>query len=229
MQHIPEDSEKVEDLLYQLEGTVAEEHRVQKTVESLRRYLDTVRGTINSYSRGFPNITERVRTNVTDRSGGFVSEFVKEARKVTKNQRNTNKLAVMKELEDVNAFLRSLQSKASRPGPFLASLKLNELHFVFVFRPFLGLFVWLGLLFFLGFYIYSPFLVKKRSRRESLVDSLAALDCQYAVANCAGRFDSGSYVPSLASYRYHRAGYNDLLEIFLFSALLAIKCSKWCG
>lgn len=57
--HSPDNSEKVEDLLHELDGAVANGHRAQKAVTSLQSRSDSVPATADKYRRGYqtlPNV-----------------------------------------------------------------------------------------------------------------------------------------------------------------------------
>lgn len=56
-QHRPDDSAKVDDIQYQLNGAVCDKLRAQKTAEFLQSQVDSVRDTVDSYKRVPPNIT----------------------------------------------------------------------------------------------------------------------------------------------------------------------------
>lgn len=61
MRHRPGDSEKVEELQYELDGAVAKERRAEKTAECLQRQLGIVRATVGIYRRVYqtlPNVSE---------------------------------------------------------------------------------------------------------------------------------------------------------------------------
>lgn len=117
LQHKPDDSEKVEDLRYQLHGAVAKERRAQKTVESFQSPFYTVRATVDSQLQRLPNFAERVKTEEADGFGGFLSAFLQKAQNLIKNQRDTIDLTVKTGREAVHAFLRSLESTLSHPRP----------------------------------------------------------------------------------------------------------------
>lgn len=76
LQRIPYDSEKVEDLRYQPNGTVAKKRQAQKTVASMQSQLDALRVTVDRCCLGLSNFTKLVRTDVTDGFGGFLFEFL---------------------------------------------------------------------------------------------------------------------------------------------------------
>lgn len=69
--HRRNDSWMVQDLQYQLNGTVVKERRAQNAVECMQSQLDTVRAIVDSYRQSLSNSTERMRTDVTDGFGGF--------------------------------------------------------------------------------------------------------------------------------------------------------------
>lgn len=116
MRRRPDDSEKVGDKKYQLDGAVAKEHRSQNAVESPQSQLDTVRTTFDSFHKPLPNFTERMKTVVMDGSRG-IFEYLQQTRKLIKKQRDTMILTVKTELKAENDFLCSLESNLSRPGP----------------------------------------------------------------------------------------------------------------
>lgn len=86
MQHRPDDSEKLEDLQYQLNGSVGKKQRAQKAVEPLQSQLDSARATVDIYGRDLANFTKRVRTDVSDGIDGILFEFLQEAQKLIKSR-----------------------------------------------------------------------------------------------------------------------------------------------
>lgn len=77
-----DDSMKIEDLRYKLDGAVAKGRRVQNAVESVQSLPDTVRATVNSFHQPVPKYTKCMSTNVTDIILGFLFEFLQQARKL---------------------------------------------------------------------------------------------------------------------------------------------------
>lgn len=88
-EHKPDESEKVEDLQFQLDNAVTMAHQAQRTVECPWSQLDTVRAIVDSYRWSLSNITERMTTDVTDGLDGILLEFLQEARQLSEKQRNT--------------------------------------------------------------------------------------------------------------------------------------------
>lgn len=116
--HRSDDSEKVKDLQNQLDGGVAKERRAQVSVKFLQIQLYTVQATVASYHGGFPDVTKRIRTAVTDGIGGFPCTFPQKARKLITKQQRTKTLTVKADIEAVDVFLCSSEFKLSRAGPF---------------------------------------------------------------------------------------------------------------
>lgn len=72
MRQRPDDIEKIEDLKYQLDGTFAKQRRAQKTVEFPQIQLGSIQATVDNYCQRSPDLTERMRTDVTDGFAGFI-------------------------------------------------------------------------------------------------------------------------------------------------------------
>lgn len=160
--HSPDDSEKGEELHYQLDGALASKRRAHKGAESLRMKFDTFWATVDSYRRGLPNFTEGVGTDVTDSFCGFRFESLQEHEKLVKKQQDTIQLTVKKDFEAVNAFLRSLESKRSHAGPSLKHHwnRMNCILFLWYLVSF-GSFVLLSLHVFVWNVYSSPLLSRE--------------------------------------------------------------------
>lgn len=117
LQHISDDSKKIGDLQYQLDGTVTKLRQAQKAVESVQSQLDTLRATFYSFHQSLPNSTKHMGADVTDSFSCFLPELLQEVRQLIKKQRATVKLTVKTGLKTAYAFFRSLESKLSLTGP----------------------------------------------------------------------------------------------------------------
>lgn len=116
LRHRRDDNEKVVDLQYQLNGAEVKYFRSQKAVKSLQSQLDIVQATVNSYLWGLRNVTELVKTEVTDSFGGFLFQIQQEARMLISKQPVTIEWTVQTDLEDVYAFVCSLAYNLSLAG-----------------------------------------------------------------------------------------------------------------
>lgn len=86
--HRPDDSEKMEDLYYQLNSDVDMKSNAQNVVVSLQSQLHTVHIAVDSFHRRVPSFSERMRTHVTDKFGGFLCTFQQRAQKLFEKQKN---------------------------------------------------------------------------------------------------------------------------------------------
>lgn len=101
-----------------MDCAVAKQRWIGSSVESLRVQLLSVRSNFHMYRKRLPLCTERFTAGVTEHVVAFLYCLHTELRKLVKKQCERIQTTAKTDLEDIDAFLRSTDSKLSQPVPF---------------------------------------------------------------------------------------------------------------
>lgn len=113
-----EDGRVVEDLTNRLDNTFAKKRRDQTIIESVWEQLLADRSDNDHYRQSSPFYAERFTADVAGGSSGLLYSLSMRVKKLVKKQHGDIDTAVKTYIEDVDAFLRSIDSELSRPGPY---------------------------------------------------------------------------------------------------------------
>lgn len=108
--------QKVAVLKDRLDRAVAKDRRSKTIINSPQEQLLSVRFDVDKYCRRLSPYTDRFTADVADDFSGFLYNLGTEATKLVVKQRKDIDSTV-RDLEDIDAFLSSSDSKLSRSGP----------------------------------------------------------------------------------------------------------------
>lgn len=109
-------SHELEDLKCRLDRAIANRRWSETIIKVFQEQLLTLRSDVDKYRRRLPLHTERFTAYVTDDLSVFLYSFGTDVKKLVEKRRKEIETTVKADLEAIEAFLSSLNSKLSRPG-----------------------------------------------------------------------------------------------------------------
>lgn len=97
-------TQKIEDLNYRLNGTIAEAYRSQNIIASLREQLLSVRTDVDKHSQCLPLYTEGFTADISNRCSGFLYSLSKHVKKLVVKHYLDIETTVKTDVEDIDAF-----------------------------------------------------------------------------------------------------------------------------